>query len=119
MPLLVDLFYYLASTGCGKRTLGEAYSNIVPVDIEKKQLFLANGIGNGNETTGMRTKRIVWVLLSVLLPHILKNSTNGRAKEILDILFELKSVLFYWSGKFPSFTNQFLSIRHVRFSRGG
>lgn len=106
LPLLVDLFYYTALTGFGQRTLGEAYSSLVPVDTVQRKLFLK-----------MRTGRVVWVILGVVLPYALKRTFKltgqVRLAKLMELLNELKTVLFYFSGKFPSFTNKFLSIRYV------
>lgn len=103
LPFIVDIFYYSTLTGSGKRTLGESYSNIVPVESVQRKLLL-----------GIRSKRILWVILGVLIPHILKRKTkNKMSGKIIEILSESRLILFYLFGKFPSFTNRILSIRYV------
>lgn len=104
LPVIVDLLYYTLQTGRGRLTLGEAYSNLVPVDLESRNYFLHNKI-----------KRILWVITAVLVPFTLKRRIKSEmSKRILETLEPLNSILFYYSGKYPSIINRFLSIRYVR-----
>lgn len=102
LPLLIDLLYYSLLTGSGKRTLGEAYSNIVPVDTSSRDYFLKN-----------RGKRVIWIVLGVLVPFALKRSTKNSRFPV-ESLESLSKIYFYFSGKYPLLINKFLSIRYVR-----
>jgi hypothetical protein len=104
LPVIVDLIYYSLQTGRGRRTLGEAYSNLVPVDLDSRDYFLKSKI-----------KRIFWVVMTVLVPFTLKKGIKSDLiKRILDIFDPLNSIFFYYSGKYPSIVNRLLSIRYVR-----
>jgi len=104
LPVVVDLLYYTLQTGRGRLTLGEAYSNLVPVDLDSRDYFLNN-----------RIKRILWVVMTVLVPFTVKKGIKSEMlKRILEILEPLNSIFFYYSGKYPSIINRFLSIRYVR-----
>lgn len=103
VPLVVDLLYYTLQTGRGRRTLGEAYSNLVPVDLDSRDYFLKN-----------KLKRLLWVVTTVVLPFTLKKGIKSETfKRVLEILVPLNSIIFYYSGKYPSIINRFLSIRYV------
>jgi hypothetical protein len=103
VPLLVDLMYYGVQTGMGKRTLGEAYSRICPVDTTRREFLLED-----------KLKRITWLLSGVLFPFLLKRQfKNPRLLKLVDLLLSLNSSLFYYTGKFPFFSNRLLSIRYV------
>lgn len=105
LPLIVDLFYYGVQTGSGRRTLGEAYSNVAPVDLNKRDFFLKD-----------RLKRVLWVVLRIILPFAIKKGFSRSApmvKRLFEIIEPLNSVLFYYSGKYPSIVNRFLSVRYV------
>lgn len=104
LPLLTDLIYYGMLTGLGRRTLGEAYSNIAPVDLEKRNFFLK-----------YKAKRIIWILFSVVIPFTLKKKGHCKPllKRPLNCLTPLNSILFYFSGAFPSIVNRVLSVRYI------
>lgn len=103
LPLLTDLAYYFILTGAGRRTLGEAYSNIVPVDLDKRDFFLKS-----------KVKRVIWIVCSVLLPFTLKKRCkSARLKRLIDCLAPLNSIFFYYSGAFPSIINRFLAVRYI------
>lgn len=105
VPLAVDLLYYLVQTGRGRRTLGEAYRNLVPVDLDSRDYFLNSKI-----------KRLLWVVATVVLPFTLKKGIKSEIlKKVLEILEPLNSILFYYSGKYPSIINRLLSIRYVHY----
>lgn len=104
LPLIVDLLYYMIQTGRGRRTLGEAYSNLVPVDLSSRDYFLKD-----------KVKRILWILATVVIPFTVKKGTRSQfLKKILEIAEPLNLILFYYSGKYPSIINRFLSIRYVK-----
>jgi hypothetical protein len=104
LPLIVDLIYYSLQTGRGRRTLGEAYSNLVPVDLDSRDYFLKSKI-----------KRILWVVMTVLVPFTLKKGIKSDLIKRILVLFDpLNSIFFYYSGKYPSIVNRLLSIRYVR-----
>lgn len=103
LPLLTDLMYYGVMTGSGRRTLGEAYSNIVPVDLDKKDYFLKS-----------KVKRIIWIVFSVLLPFTLKRRCKSpRLQRVIDCLAPTNTIFFYLTGAFPSIVNRFLSVRYI------
>lgn len=104
LPVIVDLIYYSLQTGRGRRTLGEAYSNLVPVDLDSRDYFLKSKI-----------KRIFWVVMTVLVPFTLKKGIKSDLIKRILVLFDpLNSIFFYYSGKYPSIVNRLLSIRYVR-----
>ena len=88
--------YWLLLTGSGSRSLGEEYVRIVPVDVRSRSLFLQKP-----------SKRIIFALLSSLLPIVLK-------KELSETVDSINSVQFYWNGKFPTLLHWFFSIRYVK-----
>ena len=102
LPLAVDCFYYTVLTGQGHRTLGESYSHLTPVDLQSRGLLLKNKI-----------KRIIWVLMRVIIPFIIKKGGGKEVRRLIDVLEPVNTILFYVSGKFPTIINQMLSIRYV------
>lgn len=102
LPLAIDCFYYMSLTGRGNRTLGESYSHLLPVDTQSRSLLLKN-----------KMKRCVWVLVTVLVPFMIKKKGSREVKGIVEVLEPINRILLYGMGKFPTITNQFLSIRYV------
>lgn len=102
LPLAIDCFFYTVLTGRGHRTLGESYSHLLPVDVQSRSHLLKN-----------KVKRILWVLMTILVPFAIKKAGNRETERVMEILEPINRILLYGMGKFPTIINQTLSIRYV------